>query len=181
MRNISIATASTIILIMFLASCTKDSNVSPASSSTNLEERGTGKKYMNVLVYTRSSYHQHDAHDYSEGHILEFDTDWQSETVEYAAQMEDALAFMQKAVLSGDTTGQYQHLYTYVLPNSAYMDVYPDSALIFGPAENFDAFKTWIQNTCTTWMNQHGCTNVVISHSPKDAIKYYVKVHGGAN
>jgi len=166
---------------MFMASCTKDSNVLQTQSSSTLEERGGGQKYMNILVYTRSSYLAHDAHDYSEGHILEFDTDWQSETDEYAQQMDDAMDFMQKAVLSGDTTGQYLHLYTYVLPNSAYMDVYPDSALIFGPPENFDAFKTWIQNTCTTWMNTHGCTNVVISHSPKDLKKYYVKVHSGAN
>ena len=180
MKNISIAAASAIILIMFMASCTKDSNVLPTQSSSTAEARA-GKKYMNVLMYTRSSYLQHDAHDYSEGHILEFHPDWASHTDENAAIMEDAMAFMQKAVLSGDTTENYEHLFTYILPNSAYMDTYPDSALIFGPADNFNAFQAWFKNVCGTWMTANTCSNLVISTSPKDAIKYYVKVHSGAN
>ena len=83
---------------------------------------------------------------------------------------------MKTAVLTGDTTGQYLNLFTYVIPNAAFMDTYPDSALVYGP--NYNAFKTWLQTTCINWMNANHCKNVVVNTNTD---QYLMKIRGGAN
>ena len=132
---------------------------------------------MNVLMYTKTAYDQHDAHSYAEGHILEFhNSDWQSLQSVNALKMQTALAYMKTAVLTGDTTGQYLNLFTYLISDAVYMDTYPDSALIYGP--NFNAFKTWFQNTCTNWETANHCKNVVVNTNTS---WYLMKIHCGAN
>jgi len=128
-------------------------------------------------MYTKAAYDQHDAHSYAEGHILEFrNADWQTLQSENAAKMQNALAFMKHAILTGDTTGQYQNLFTYIITDACYMDTYPDSALIYGP--NYNSFKTWFQSVCTNWMTANHCNNIAVNYNTS---QYLVKVHCGAN
>jgi hypothetical protein len=160
---------------IFVMSCTKNSGLVPTST---VEERvGGSTKFMNVLLYTKTAYDQHDAHSYAGGHILEFhNSDWQALQSVNSSKMQTALAYMKHAVLTGDTTGQYLNLFTYVITNASYMDAYPDSALIYGP--NYTAFKTWFQNTCTNWMTANNCKNIV---SNTNADWYLLKIRCGAN
>ena len=185
MNNIIKLSFTAIIIMIVASSCTKDSAVLPTPSSSATEERiGTSTNFLNVLMYTKSAYDAHDAHDYSEGHILEFeDATWESLKAQNALKITNALAYIKHAIntpgtntFGHDTTGQYLNLFTYVIVNSAYLDTYPDSALIYGP--HYDAFKTWFQSTCTNWMNANGCKNVAINYNTD---KYLIKIHCGAN
>ncbi|HYV94159.1 MAG TPA: hypothetical protein VE978_20445 [Chitinophagales bacterium] len=186
MNNLIKVTFSAIVVMIVAASCTKESAVLPTPSSLVTEERiGTSTDFMNVLVYTKSAYDEHDAHDYAEGHILEFENaTWYSLKAENALKITNALAYIKHAILTPgtntfghDTTGQYLNLFTYIIVNSSYMDTYPDSALIYGP--DYPAFKTWFNTTCTDWMHANGCKNTAVSKTPTS--KYLVKIHCGAN
>src|SRR5437763_583601 len=139
-KRIGIVISCAIFLMIFAASCTKNSSIvaTPSSSAVEASEKNL-YKLMNVLMYTKSSYDKHDAHSYAEGHILEFSTNWKLVKDVNTIKIQNALAFMKTAALTGDTSGQYLNLFTYVLPNSVYMDTYPDSALIYGSSKSYNA------------------------------------------
>lgn len=125
-------------------------------------------------MYTKSSYDKHDAHSYAEGHILEFSTNWKLMKATNTTKIQNALAFMQTAALTGDTAGQYLNLFTYVLPNSVYMDTYPDSSLIYGSVTSYNAFMSWFQSTCNNWLTANHCTKIVANWNTE---KYILKMH----
>jgi hypothetical protein len=140
---------------------------------------------MNVLMYTEDAYEERESQpNYEEGHFLEFENEnWRTLKAENKVRIQDALAYIQHAILTPgtntfghDTTGQYLNLYTYIIVNSSYLDVYPDSALINGP--DYPEFKTWFESTCVNWMNSHNCKNTSVNYN---TTKYLMKIHCGAN
>src|SRR5437763_4476412 len=122
--TITVITVSAICLIIFATSCNKSSSTITSAASPIIEERSGGStKFMNVLMYTKTAYDQHDAHSYAEGHILEFsNSNWQSLQTVNALKMQTALTYMKTAVVTGDTTGQYLNLFTYLISDAVYMD-----------------------------------------------------------
>ncbi|HYV94182.1 MAG TPA: hypothetical protein VE978_20570 [Chitinophagales bacterium] len=174
-KAIPIYTLAAIFLMIFATSCTKDSSVITTPTSATIKGDAKNlKKLMNIILMNEAMYEKHDEHDYAEGHILEFSTNWKLLKAENTIKIQNALAFMQTAVLTGDTTGQYLNLFTYVLPSSVFMDTYPDSALVYGNPSSYNSFMSWFQTTCEDWMNLNGCSNIVVNTNKP---KYIMKIH----